>query len=76
MTLNDMETYEQGKQDGRIIQELKDINSKLAAIGGDLKGQEQRIRTLENWKWWLLGASAAIGVGAAKLTHAAMSTFK
>lgn len=72
-TKSDMEHYERGKLDGQMLQEMKDINSHLIELKELVKGQEVRIRILENWRWWLLGASATIGIGAAKITHASIS---
>lgn len=68
-----MEQYERGRIDGQVLQELKDINEHLVKIAGSLEGQEKRIRALENWRWWMIGASATIGIGAAKITHAMLS---
>jgi hypothetical protein len=69
-----MEHYERGKLDGQMLQEMKDMNNHLIELKDLVKGQEARIRILENWRWWLLGASATIGIGAAKITHASISS--
>ncbi len=68
-----MENYERGKLDGQMLQEMKDMNSHLIELKALVTGQEKRIRILENWRWWMLGASATIGVGAAKITHAMLN---
>ena len=68
-----METYQRGKLDGQMLQEMKDMNSNLIELKSLVLGQEKRIRILENWRWWMLGASATIGVGAAKITHAMLN---
>lgn len=68
-----METYERGKLDGQMLQEMKDMNSHLVELKALVTGQEKRIRILENWRWWMLGASATIGIGAAKITHAMLN---
>jgi hypothetical protein len=34
----------------------------IKAIGENVSGLEERITSLEQWKWWLLGAAAAIGL--------------
>lgn len=68
-----MEDYTRGKLDGQILQELKDLNGHMVTMARNIEGQEARIRVLENWRWWLLGGSAAIGIGAAKITHAMLS---
>lgn len=64
------EGYERGKLDGQILQELKDVNEHLVEIKDAVKGHEKRIRALEGWRWWTLGASVTVGVGAAKITSA------
>ena len=56
-----------------MLQELKDINKHLATMNKALEGQESRIRTLENWRWYMIGSSAVIGVAAAKFTHAMLN---
>lgn len=71
-----MENYQRGKLDGQMLQEMKDINSHLLELKELVRGQEKRIRILENWRWWMLGGSAAIGIGAAKITHAALLIMK
>lgn len=68
-----METYERGKLDGQMLQEMKDVNAHLVELKSLVQGQERRIRILENWRWWMLGASATIGIGAAKITHAMLN---
>lgn len=65
-----METYERGKLDGQILQEMKDMNEKLSATLAVLERHDGRLRSLENWKWWVIGASGVVGIGAAKVTHA------
>lgn len=69
-----METYARGKLDGQMLQEMKDMNQNLVELKSLVVGQEKRIRILENWRWWMLGASATIGVGAAKITQAMLSS--
>ena len=66
-------SYDYGKHDGQVIQELKDINSNLSDLKELVRGQEARLRILENWRWYLIGSSAVIGIGAAKLTQAMMN---
>ncbi len=53
-----------------MLQEMKDMNQHLVDVKSLITGQEQRIRILENWRWWMIGASATIGIGAAKITQA------
>lgn len=65
--------YDRGKLDGQMLQELKDMNGHLLDLKALVAGQEKRIRTLENWRWWMIGASGVIGIGAAKITHAMLS---
>jgi len=36
-------------------------------IQGDMKEMEDRIRTLEKWKWYIMGAGAAIGYALSNL---------
>ena len=69
-----METYARGKLDGQMLQEMKEMNQNLVELKSLVVGQEKRIRILENWRWWMLGASATIGVGAAKITQAMLSS--
>lgn len=64
------EDYDKGKQDGQILQELKDINSHLVDIKQSVQSHEKRIRALENWRWWLIGVFAAGGIGAYKVASA------
>ena len=65
-----METYERGKLDGQILQEMKDMNEKLTSTLAVLEKHDGRLRSLENWKWWVIGASGVVGIGAAKITQA------
>jgi hypothetical protein len=64
-----MDTYEKGKQDGEILQELKSIGLSLDRIEGIISGQETRIRTLESWRWYLAGA-VALGTGLPQVVKA------
>lgn len=34
----------------------------IKAIGESVNGLDERITSLEQWKWWLLGAAAVIGL--------------
>lgn len=68
-----METYERGKLDGQMLQEMKDMNAHLIELKSLVLGQEKRIRILENFRWYMIGSSAVIGVGAAKITHAMLN---
>jgi len=34
----------------------------IKAIGESVSGLDERITSLEQWKWWLLGAAAVIGL--------------
>lgn len=68
-----MENYERGKLDGQILQELKDLNAHFVDLKTLVAGQETRIRTLEQFRWWLIGGSAAVGIGAAKITNAMLN---
>jgi exonuclease VII large subunit len=67
-------------------QRNKEIMTELAKLNGNLdrrmndmeeeiSGQEDRLRALENLKWWLLGAAAVIGIFVPILNSLDLSAF-
>jgi len=61
-------SYEQGKFEGQVLQRLDDLNTKLADYHEKHTGfevsaikLESRVRKLENFRSWILGAVASSG---------------
>ena len=42
----------------RLLSDVKDMGERVNADATDIDG---RVRALENFKWWVMGASVAIG---------------
>lgn len=59
-TLSDMKEDAQKQRERRHSEVLESIQKLHATLGEKLEVQDKRIRSLENWRWWILGVSAAI----------------
>ena len=59
-TLTDMKEDAQKQRERRHKEVLESIQNMHKAVSEKLDVQDQRIRALENWRWWILGASAAL----------------
>jgi len=54
---------EQGIFQGRVLARLDSIDNKLDEKSKIEAANDIRIRNLEQWKFWVMGASAAFGFG-------------
>jgi len=59
-TLNDMKEDAQKQRERRHKEVLESIQNMHTTLSSKLDVQDKRIRALENWRWWILGASAAL----------------
>ena len=59
-TLSDMRSEAQEQRERRHKEVLESIQKMNDAVALKLEAQGRRIQALENWKWWVLGASAAL----------------
>lgn len=59
-TLSDMKEDAQKQRERRHKEVLESIQNMHTTLSGKLDTQDKRIRALENWRWWILGASAAL----------------
>lgn len=59
-TLTDMKEDAQKQRERRHKEVLESIQSMHTSVSAKLDTQDKRIRALENWRWWILGASAAL----------------
>lgn len=59
-TLSDMKEDAQKQRERRHSEVLESIQKLHTTLGKKLEVQDKRIRSLENWRWWILGVSAAI----------------
>lgn len=59
-TLSDMKEDAQTQRERRHKEVLKSIQDMHSTVSAKLDIQDKRIRALENWRWWILGASAAL----------------
>jgi F0F1-type ATP synthase membrane subunit b/b' len=59
-TLTDMKEDAQKQRERRHKEVLESIQNMHKAVSEKLDVQDKRIRALENWRWWILGASAAL----------------
>lgn len=59
-TLTDMKEDAQVQRERRHKEVLQSIKDMHTTISGKLDTQDKRIRALENWRWWILGATAAL----------------
>ena len=46
---------------GKFMQKIDDIHEDVIDIKKDVKAQNSRVRTLENWRYYILGVVAAVG---------------
>ena len=53
--MKDENHTERQKNQAELLEAIK-------AIGESVKGLDDRVSSLEQWKWWLLGAAAVIGL--------------
>lgn len=58
--LEDMKTTSQNERERRHKEVIEAIQKSHEALGKKLDQQDKRIRALENWRWYLLGAAAVI----------------
>ena len=59
-TLTDMREDAQVQRERRhkeVMQSIKDMHK---IVSDKLDKQDKRIQALENWRWWILGAAAAL----------------
>lgn len=59
-TLTDMKEDAQKQRERRHKEVLESIESMHNSVSAKLDTQDKRIRALENWRWWIVGASAAL----------------
>lgn len=53
--------YQAGVFKGEVMAKLDAIHGAINDIRNNTSALEARIRILENWRWWVMGAAAAIG---------------
>jgi len=58
--LEDMKTTAQQERERRHKEVIDAITKSHEALGKKIDHQDKRIRTLENWRWYVLGVSAVI----------------
>ena len=46
---------------GKLMQKIDNIHEDVIDIKKDVKAQNSRVRALENWRYYILGAMAAVG---------------
>jgi len=46
---------------GRIEGKLDGVVASQVRLRGDHEAVEGRVRTLENWRWYIIGIAAAVG---------------
>jgi predicted RNase H-like nuclease (RuvC/YqgF family) len=59
-TLTDMREDAQIQRERRHKEVLESIQNMHTTLSSKLDVQDKRIRALEDWRWWILGASGAI----------------
>lgn len=59
-TLTDMKEDAQTQRERRHKEVLESIQNMHKTLSSKLDTQDKRIRALENWRWWILGAAAAL----------------
>lgn len=64
MTDDMTRAIESARLEGTIMAKLDAIEHKLDQLVGTISCLEVRVRTLEEWRYKLLGASAAVGTAA------------
>ena len=58
--LEDMKVDGQTQRERRHKEVMESIQNMHATLSSKLEVQDKRIRALENWRWWILGVSAAL----------------
>lgn len=58
--LTDMREDAQRQRERRHKEVLESIQNMHTTLSSKLDKQDVRIRALENWRWWILGAAAAL----------------
>lgn len=59
-SLNEMKEDAQIQRERRHKEILETLQEMSTNLNTKLEVQDKRIRALENWRWWILGASAAL----------------
>jgi len=59
-SLNEMKEDAQIQRERRHKEVLETLNSMNSSVKKRLEMQDERVRALENWRWWTLGASAGL----------------
>ncbi len=59
-SLNEMKEDAQKQRERRHKEILETLQEMSSNLNTKLEVQDKRIRALENWRWWILGASAAL----------------
>lgn len=60
VTLTNMKEDAQTQRERRHKEVLESIQNMHTTLSSKLDKQDKRIRALENWRWWILGAAAAL----------------
>lgn len=55
--------FDHGKFQGMVLAKLSAIHEDLSTLANKVEKQEDRIRSLEGWRWWFMGALALGGIG-------------
>ena len=61
MNESELSQFAQGKFQGEVIQKLDDISKKLDAVNTAQGAMDSRMRILENWRYWVIGAATIAG---------------
>jgi len=59
-SLDEMKDDAQVQRERRHKEILDTLHQMSSSLNKKLEVQDKRIRTLENWRWWILGASAGL----------------
>lgn len=59
-TLSDMKQDAQTQRERRHKEVMSSIQNMHTTLSEKLDTQDKRINALESWRWWILGASAAL----------------
>lgn len=59
-SLNEMKEDAQIQRERRHKEILETLNKMSTSLNSKLDVQDKRIRALENWRWWILGAAGAL----------------
>jgi F0F1-type ATP synthase membrane subunit b/b' len=59
-TLSDMKEEAQRQRERRHKEVLESIQNMNSTLSSKLDVQDKRINDLESWRWWIIGASAAL----------------